>query len=243
MAAAQAKQALLGLASTNLGVPVASLTVDKGVVSGGGKTVTYGQLVGDKLFNVKLHRHDADARAGSRRSRSASTRRSASLGRRAYDIPAIVNGTHTYAANVRVPGMCTAASSGRAARAPTATARTRCRCTIDASSIKHIPDVQIVHVGNFLGVVAPKEYDAIQAAAQLKVHVVGPAGDLRQRQPLEVRCATSTAPARRRPGSPAREPDERRRGDEVAPRRRTRTRSSTTTRCTPRSARTSRSPT
>src|SRR2546422_10423459 len=36
-AAATAKQALLGLASANLGVPVAKLSVDSGVVSGGGK--------------------------------------------------------------------------------------------------------------------------------------------------------------------------------------------------------------
>ena len=40
------------MASTQLGVPAAQLTVDKGVVSGGGKTVTYGQLVGDKLFKI-----------------------------------------------------------------------------------------------------------------------------------------------------------------------------------------------
>src|SRR5262249_27250462 len=48
-AAAEAKQALLALAAANLGVPVAQLSVTKGVVSGGGKSVTYGQLVGDKL--------------------------------------------------------------------------------------------------------------------------------------------------------------------------------------------------
>ena len=41
--------------------------------------------------------------------------------------------------------------------------------SVDESSIKHIPNVQIVRKGNFLGVVAPNEYDAIQAAAQLKV--------------------------------------------------------------------------
>ena len=41
-AAAAAYQALLGLASTQLGVAEASLTVSKGVVTGGGKTVTYG---------------------------------------------------------------------------------------------------------------------------------------------------------------------------------------------------------
>ena len=42
------------MASTQLGVPVASLSVSKGVVSGGGKTVTYGELIGDKLFNLSM---------------------------------------------------------------------------------------------------------------------------------------------------------------------------------------------
>ena len=53
-AAVAARAELLKLASAKLGVPVASLTVDKGVVSGGGKTVTYGELVGGKLFSVNL---------------------------------------------------------------------------------------------------------------------------------------------------------------------------------------------
>jgi CO/xanthine dehydrogenase Mo-binding subunit len=41
--------------------------------------------------------------------------------------------------------------------------------SVDKSSIKSIPGVQVIQVGNFLGVVAPTEYAAIQAAAQLKV--------------------------------------------------------------------------
>src|SRR5436305_10196505 len=41
--------------------------------------------------------------------------------------------------------------------------------SVDAKSISHIPGAQVVQVANFLAVVAPKEYDAIQAAAQLKV--------------------------------------------------------------------------
>src|SRR5947207_1606252 len=53
-AGASAKQALLALAATQLGVPVASLSVKSGVVSGGGKTITYGQLIGDKLFNASI---------------------------------------------------------------------------------------------------------------------------------------------------------------------------------------------
>ena len=35
-------------------MPVSALTVSKGVVSGGGRSVTYGQLLGGKLFNVRM---------------------------------------------------------------------------------------------------------------------------------------------------------------------------------------------
>ena len=45
--------------------------------------------------------------------------------------------------------------------------------SVDESSIKNIPGAQVVRKGNFVGVVAPTEYAAIQAAAQLKVQVVG----------------------------------------------------------------------
>ena len=56
----------------------------------------------------------------------------------------------------------------RAAPAPTRS-RTIRRSAIDPTSIAHIPGAQVVQIANFVGVVAPKEYDAIQAAAQLKV--------------------------------------------------------------------------
>src|SRR4029077_11352793 len=41
--------------------------------------------------------------------------------------------------------------------------------SVDESSISHIPGAKVVRQGDFLGVVAPHEYDAIQAAASLKV--------------------------------------------------------------------------
>ena len=63
---------------------------------------------------------------------------------------------------------CTPAASGRAAPARTRR-RTTSPLSVDATSIAHIPGAQVVQIGNFLAVVAPKEYDAIQAAAQLKV--------------------------------------------------------------------------
>ena len=41
--------------------------------------------------------------------------------------------------------------------------------SVDLSSVAHIPGVQVLRKGDFIGVVAPHEYDAIQAAAVLKV--------------------------------------------------------------------------
>ena len=67
----------------------------------------------------------------------------------------------------RVPGMCTAVSCSRAGRERTTSQNAS--VSIDESSIKHIPGARVVRRDNFVGVVAPKEYGAIQAAAQLKV--------------------------------------------------------------------------
>src|SRR5215472_19354441 len=56
-AAADARQALLRLAATRLNAPVERLTVRDGVVSVEGdptRAVSYGDLVGDRQFNVKL---------------------------------------------------------------------------------------------------------------------------------------------------------------------------------------------
>jgi nicotinate dehydrogenase subunit B len=168
MAAASAKQALLALAATNLGVPVANLTVSKGVVSGGGKTVTYGQLVGDKLFNVTYT--GTTLLAGQAPAKPVSQYKEVGiLALPRYDIPEIVNGTATYAANVRVPGMLHGRIVRPRGQGAYGDGTNPVPLKVDAGSIKSIPNVQIVHVGNFLGVVAPKEYDAIQAAAQLKV--------------------------------------------------------------------------
>jgi nicotinate dehydrogenase subunit B len=184
-ASASAAQALLGLASTQLGVPATSLTVSKGVVSGGGKTVTYGQLLGGKLFNVTMPASwnmNPTVPAGSTTASGSFTggiqpgispakpvSQYTLVGTRVprIDIPGIVTGTATYIQNIRIPGML----HGRIVRprgqalfgfgAPIV--------SVDESSVAHISGVKIVRRNNFLGVVAPHEYDAIQAAAQLKV--------------------------------------------------------------------------
>src|SRR5262249_56309939 len=57
-AAAEARQVLMQRASVRLGVQMGSLAVSKGVVfvdgEAGGRSVKYGDLRGDKPFNVKF---------------------------------------------------------------------------------------------------------------------------------------------------------------------------------------------
>jgi CO/xanthine dehydrogenase Mo-binding subunit len=158
-AAAEARQVLLNLASAKLGVPVAGLTVTGGVVSGGGKTVRYGDLLGDKPFNVKF--------TGKAPLKPVSSYKLVATRVPRIDIPDKISGKYTYIQNVRVPGML----HGRIVRprGQTAYGNSVKPLSIDASSIKHIPNVQILRRGDFLGVVAPLEYDAVRAATQLKV--------------------------------------------------------------------------
>jgi len=171
-AAAAARIYLLKLASQQLGVPTSQLSVSKGVISGGGKTITYGQLMGGKSFSATLasqgvpstlHPGVAPAKAVS--DYKMITKRDVQA---RLDIPAKVKGTYTYVHNIRVPGMV----HGRVIRPHGQGAypyNSNVAVKVDEKSIAHIPGAQVVRVGNFLGVVAPKEYDAIQAAAQLKV--------------------------------------------------------------------------
>jgi nicotinate dehydrogenase subunit B len=167
-AAAYAKGILLSMASKQLGVPVASLSVAGGVVTGGGKTVTYGQLIGGKNFNFVMPPSQQSATPGQGVAKPVSQYKLVGKLQRRIDIPAKVMGTYTYIHNVRVPGMIHARSV-RPRGAGANTSQNHFPLSVDAKSISHIPGAQIVQVDNFLAVVAPREYDAIQAAAQLKV--------------------------------------------------------------------------
>ena len=168
-AGAIAHQALLGLASAKLGVPVPSLSVSKGVVSAaGGGSVTYGDLVGGQLLNLPLSPSSLNPGVAPSKPISAYTMVTVRDAVLRIDIPQKVTGEYTYVQNVRLPGML----HGRIVRPRGQGAypyNSDVPVSYDATSIAHIQGARIVHVGNFLGVVAPKEYDAIQAAAQLKV--------------------------------------------------------------------------
>src|SRR4029079_10771808 len=75
---------------------------------------------------------------------------------------------YTYIQNVRIPGMVHARRV-RPRGGGANTSQNHYPISIDENSIKNIPGAQVVRINNFVAVVAPKEYDAIQASAQLKV--------------------------------------------------------------------------
>jgi CO/xanthine dehydrogenase Mo-binding subunit len=164
-AAAHAYQALLVLAAAQLGEPVSALSAVHGVVSGGGKSVTYGQLVGGRLLNATIAAPQLNPGVGIAKPvaqyKLVGTRfpRKGMLDK--------VTGRYPYVHNIRVPGML----HGRVVRprGQGAYGTGAPIVAVDPRSIRHIPGVRLLRAGNFLGVVAPREYDAIQAAAQLKV--------------------------------------------------------------------------
>jgi nicotinate dehydrogenase subunit B len=208
-AAAAARQALLGLASASLGVPVARLSVDRGVVSGGGKTVTYGELVGGKLFDVtipqQVQRNDLGVfqrllrpglEPGEPPAKPVDQYKLVGKPQPRVDVPAIVTGTLVYSGDVRLPGML----HGRVVRprgqssllhshttyGPYGTNYTlellagggQAVLSVDQSSIEHIHGARVVHVGNFVGVVALDEWSAIKAAGELEVRWAEPSSPL-----------------------------------------------------------------
>jgi CO/xanthine dehydrogenase Mo-binding subunit len=177
-AAAAAAQTLLGLASVQLAVPVSQLSVMNGVVSGGGRSVTYGQLLGGKLFNATMpagwdmqnargFSFTSGLLPGQAPAKPVSQYKVVGTRPPRIEIPAIAAGTLTYIQNIRLPGML----HGRVVR-PRGQAVYGAGApivSVDASSIKKISGARIVRIKDFLGVVAPTEFGAIQAAAQLKV--------------------------------------------------------------------------
>jgi nicotinate dehydrogenase subunit B len=169
-AAAEARRVLVEMASEKLGVPVERLTVTDGTVSDKNdptKKVTYGELIGGRHFDVQLEwNHETGNELlvkGKAKPKSPSEYKTVGkAGTRRRDVPHKVLGTLDYMVDVKVPGML----HGRVIRPAVAGA---VPVAVDESSVKDIPGVQVVWQKGFIGLVAPKEWDAIRAAKQLKI--------------------------------------------------------------------------
>jgi CO/xanthine dehydrogenase Mo-binding subunit len=155
-AAATAKAALLDEGAKRLNAKKEDLRVADGVISAGNKRVSYGELIGNKAFNLKLD-HTKPASGKDPKDYKL-------VGKPVprVDIPAKMFGQFTYMQDFRVPGML----HGRVVRPRAFGANLE---SVDESSIKDVAGVvKVVRQDNFLGVVAESEWGAIQAARKLK---------------------------------------------------------------------------
>jgi CO/xanthine dehydrogenase Mo-binding subunit len=153
---------LLLRASQRLGVQTGSLVVNNGVVSIDGdpsRSITYGQLLGDKPFAIKF--------TGTAPRKQATQYKLVGTRIPRVDMPDKVAGKYTYMQYVRVPDML----HGRVVRPRGQRAYgSRVKVTsLDERSIANIPSARIVRRGDFIGVVADREWDAVKAAQHLDV--------------------------------------------------------------------------
>ena len=155
-AAATAREALLAMAAKKLEVSTDELKVEDGVVSAkSGRHVSYGELIGGKHFEVPVN-------AGAKRRRPDEW---TVLGKPvpSFDRLALTTGTFEFVHNVHVPGMV----HGRVVRPPEVGATV---ASVDEKSVQHIAGViKVVVRKNFVGVVADKQWQAEQAARELKI--------------------------------------------------------------------------
>ena len=144
----------------------ASLSVANGVISGGGQVRHLRAAARREALQHEDRDGEPQSRPGHLEAGQLRTRSSAP-GCPGSTCPRRSPGrTRTCTTSVS-PACCTGASCVRAARGRSAPARRSSRSTSARSA--HISGARVVRQGDFLGVVAPREYDAIQAAAQLKV--------------------------------------------------------------------------
>ena len=161
-AAAEARSALLKMAAAKLNAPVDELGVDKGIVSvkgGANARVSYGELIGGKQFHLAF--------TGSAPVKPPADYKIVGQSVPRNDMPAKVAGEYVYMQHMRVEGML----HGRVVRprGQGAYGDGAKILSIDESSIRDIPGARVLRKGDFLGVVAPKEWDAVRAAQKLKV--------------------------------------------------------------------------
>ncbi len=153
-AAAQARALLVAEAAKRFGLPAENLKTENGaVVAPDGRRLSYGDLVAADMLHVQ-------AQAKSElKDPSAFKVMGQSVPR--VDIPAKVTGGAAYVQDMRLPGMMHA----RIVRPPSYSAEL---VDCDTSAVEKMPGVvKVVRDGNFLAVVAAKEFQTIKAMKAL----------------------------------------------------------------------------
>src|SRR5271169_6752254 len=165
-ASAYTYQALLDLASEKLGVPKDRLSVKEGIVSGNGKSISYGDLVKNQQLKLTIPvKGDLTSIfglsiEGNPPMKPVSEYTVIGKSFKNSIIGSKVAAKETWATDVRLPGMLHA----RVVHPKTLGSTLVSAGALDKAKF---PNSQVVVKGNLVGVVAPTEWEAIQAADQL----------------------------------------------------------------------------
>jgi nicotinate dehydrogenase subunit B len=163
-AAAQARHFLVARAAERLELPAEDLAIEDGLIRGrDNRSISYGELIAGETIRLELA-DDVPLKAV-----HAYTIVGQSVPR--ADLPAKATGELVYVHDVRVPGML----HGRVVRPPYAGVDAGAfvgtsLIAVDEASVRDIPGlVAVVRIGDFVGVIAEREENAVKASAQLKV--------------------------------------------------------------------------
>jgi nicotinate dehydrogenase subunit B len=153
-AAAEARLALIEMAADHLDSEPKELIVQAGVISvrhDPARAVTYTELMGGGRFNRPI--------TGTAPLKQPENYKIVGQSAPRVDLPRKFTGQPSFVQDLRLPGMW----HGRVVRPPSPGA------TILALDENSAPEAQVVRLGNFIGVVAEREEQAIHAAEQLTV--------------------------------------------------------------------------
>jgi nicotinate dehydrogenase subunit B len=169
MAAAEARRVLVEMAAQKLAIPADQLAVVDGVVQAKAdpaRKASYAELIGGRYFNVQLDWNKQYGNTlyapGKALPKKPGEYKIVGKPIKREDIAPKVFAQEDFVTDVKVPGMVHA----RMIRPPVAGS---VPVKVDESSIRDIPTARAVWKNGFLGVVAEKEWDAIQAMGNLKV--------------------------------------------------------------------------
>ena len=163
-AAAQARHFLVARAAERLELPVEDLIIEDGLIRGhDNRSVSYGELIADETIRLELADDVAVKAVTAYGIVGQSVPR--------VDLPAKATGELIYVHDMRLPGML----HGRVVRPPYAGVDAGAfvgtsLIAVDEASLRDISGlVAVVRIGDFVGVVAEREENAVKAAVQLKV--------------------------------------------------------------------------
>jgi nicotinate dehydrogenase subunit B len=165
-AAAYTYQALLDLGSERLGVPKDKLSVKDGVISGGGNSISYGDLVKNQQLKLTIPvKGDLTSIMGLTIEGDPPMKPVSEytvIGKSFKNsiISSKVQAKETWATDVRLPGMLHARVVHPKSLGSTLVSAGQ----VDKSKF---PNSQVIVKGNLVGVIAPTEWEAIQAAEQV----------------------------------------------------------------------------